>query len=392
MAGVRGIRRSVRRYVQAVDLNAAIDVRLLGPVRLLVDGHPLDIRANLTLATLAVLADARGAARTPEQLGNAIWDDNPPPTYRKALQNRIAEIRSALRAAGVPGTELLRTDNGCYRLAISRDQCDVTRFADARVRAAQARDRGDFPRAAALLRQALDEWSGSGLDGLAPSKFVDVFVTQVGEERKQALADRLELDLLCGRAAEIIGELRVLAEAAPTDEAAWIRFGTALYLCGRDDDALHACRAILDRRRAEGREAAPALWALQERILRHEPLPDPALPPRAVTDQATVQESPGAIVLVTADGQRFEVTTSGLAIGRGADNDLRLTDPKVSRHHARVDTDGELGRIEDLGSSNGVFVNDRRVKSSAVIEVGDRIRLGSTVLLVCPAGAAAPGW
>ncbi|NEW43583.1 FHA domain-containing protein [Nocardia cyriacigeorgica] len=372
-----------------------VDVRLLGPVRLLVGGRPLDIRANLTLTTVAVLADARGVALSPEQLGNHIWDDNPPQTYRKALQNRIAEIRSALRAAGVADTELLRTDNGCYRFAIGRDQCDASRFADTRVRAAQARDRCDYPRAAALFRQALDEWSGSGLDGLAPSKFVDMFVAQVGEERKQTLADRIDMDLMCGRAAEIIGELRVLAEAAPTDEAAWIRFGTALYRCGRDDEALDACRAILNRRRAEGKDAAPALWALQERILRHEPLPEVAgvvLAQRAVADHATVQESPGAVVLATADGQRFEVTAAGLTIGRGADNDIRLIDPKVSRNHARVDTDGEVARIEDLGSSNGVYVNDRRLNPSGVVEPGDRIRVGSTLLRVCPAGALTPDW
>ncbi|WP_280468774.1 BTAD domain-containing putative transcriptional regulator [Nocardia cyriacigeorgica] len=395
MAGVRGIGRPFLRYLSAVELNAAIDLRLLGPVRLLVEGRPLDIRANLTLTTLAVLADARGAALSPEQLGNHVWDDNPPPTYRKALQNRIAEIRSALRAAGLADTELLRTDNGCYRLAIGREHCDASRFADLRIRAASARDHGDHPRAAALLRQALDEWTGSGLDGLGPSKFVDMFVTRFGEERKQALNDRIDMDLRCGRAAEIIGELRVLADAAPTDEAAWLRFGTALYQCGRDDEALAACRAVLDRRRAQGMDAAPALWSLQERILRHEPLPEVAgavLARRVVAEQATVQESPGAVVLATVDGQRFEVTAAGLTIGRGAGNDIRLTDPKVSRDHARVDTDGETARIEDLGSSNGVYVNDRRIDPSGVIEPGDRIRLGSTLLRVCPAGALTPDW
>jgi pSer/pThr/pTyr-binding forkhead associated (FHA) protein len=70
-----------------------------------------------------------------------------------------------------------------------------------------------------------------------------------------------------------------------------------------------------------------------------------------------------------------------LTIGRGSDNGLVLRDGRASRHHARID--GRRGSLvlSDLGSTNGSFVNDRRVDSIALGE-GDRIRIGATTLLV----------
>src|SRR5256885_1616141 len=71
---------------------------------------------------------------------------------------------------------------------------------------------------------------------------------------------------------------------------------------------------------------------------------------------------------------------SELRIGRGEQNDLRLNDASVSRHHAflrRVD-----GRylLSDVGSQNGTFVNGRQVHAPSALQSGDRIRAGTTEL------------
>ena len=70
-----------------------------------------------------------------------------------------------------------------------------------------------------------------------------------------------------------------------------------------------------------------------------------------------------------------------LTIGRASDNGVVLRDGRASRHHARID--GRRGSLilSDLGSTNGSYVNDRRVESIALGE-GDRIRVGATTLLV----------
>lgn len=86
---------------------------------------------------------------------------------------------------------------------------------------------------------------------------------------------------------------------------------------------------------------------------------------------------------IRPDQSSRTVTFDGrpMRIGRAPDNDLVLRDGRASRHHARID--GRRGSLvlSDLASTNGSFVNDRRVASIALGE-GDRIRIGTTTLLV----------
>jgi pSer/pThr/pTyr-binding forkhead associated (FHA) protein len=82
------------------------------------------------------------------------------------------------------------------------------------------------------------------------------------------------------------------------------------------------------------------------------------------------------------DGRVFELTATELAVGRAVDNDVVLDDPSLSRKHARLYRRGaaEL-EVEDLGSSNGTFVNQRKVGSGAV-HPGDTLRFGELAFRV----------
>jgi pSer/pThr/pTyr-binding forkhead associated (FHA) protein len=83
-----------------------------------------------------------------------------------------------------------------------------------------------------------------------------------------------------------------------------------------------------------------------------------------------------------------------LLIGRSApDDDGRLgDDPEISRRHARVSrgVDSQL-TIEDLGSANGTFVNDLRIATPRILDLGDVIKVGRTVLRVTDPTGAVPG-
>ena len=73
--------------------------------------------------------------------------------------------------------------------------------------------------------------------------------------------------------------------------------------------------------------------------------------------------------------------TAPVEIGREADG-LRLDDPQASRRHARLrPSDGGL-LVEDLGSTNGTFINDAQVIGAAIARPGDRVLVGLTVLEV----------
>lgn len=78
----------------------------------------------------------------------------------------------------------------------------------------------------------------------------------------------------------------------------------------------------------------------------------------------------------------YKLTQATTIVGRESINDLVLDDPEVSRRHCRVILDEEGYLIEDLGSTNGTFVNGQRVTMPTVLYHGDTIELGKTVRVV----------
>lgn len=74
-------------------------------------------------------------------------------------------------------------------------------------------------------------------------------------------------------------------------------------------------------------------------------------------------------------GETFALGATRMLVGRADNCDLRLEDASVSSEHARLVRDSAGWRVVNLLSTNGTFVNDRKISSSAVSN-GDRIRFG----------------
>src|ERR671933_1018233 len=85
------------------------------------------------------------------------------------------------------------------------------------------------------------------------------------------------------------------------------------------------------------------------------------------------------VVALVFDGTRREVKERRIVIGRSRDCDIQLSDANVSRRHAELRQEGASYWIVDLGSTNGMEVNGKRVKR-AKLRDGDTITLGSTEL------------
>jgi DNA segregation ATPase FtsK/SpoIIIE, S-DNA-T family len=82
-----------------------------------------------------------------------------------------------------------------------------------------------------------------------------------------------------------------------------------------------------------------------------------------------------------AKGQSFRLTRSRVLIGRGP-VDLPVNDPRMSRRHASLEVYGSACvLLKDLGSTNGTFVNGRRVTACELTD-GDEIRTGNSVFSV----------
>ncbi|HEX4622501.1 MAG TPA: FHA domain-containing protein [Myxococcaceae bacterium] len=79
-------------------------------------------------------------------------------------------------------------------------------------------------------------------------------------------------------------------------------------------------------------------------------------------------------------GRRFPIAGDRCVVGRGNDATLRLRDRAVSRSHARLRRGREGYYVEDLGSPNGVYVNGGRVRTIRVLNEGDILELGRSLL------------
>jgi hypothetical protein len=92
-----------------------------------------------------------------------------------------------------------------------------------------------------------------------------------------------------------------------------------------------------------------------------------------------------APLVLEVNGVRHPLTPPGFTIGRGTEADLRISDPGISRRHARITVEqhGDIQQItiEDLNSTNGIMVDGHKIKQAQLGD-GSRIEMGSTRMLV----------
>ena len=81
----------------------------------------------------------------------------------------------------------------------------------------------------------------------------------------------------------------------------------------------------------------------------------------------------------------FELDRDSYIIGREAGNEIVIEDPQVSRRHAQLTRQGTSYLIEDIGSTNGTYVNGKRVTAPVLLSNGDMIGLADTIVLAVQA-------
>ncbi len=88
--------------------------------------------------------------------------------------------------------------------------------------------------------------------------------------------------------------------------------------------------------------------------------------------QLVVERAPGH-----DSGMIYDVD-GDLVLGRGESAEIRLEDPFASSRHARVFEQGNVVVIEDLGSTNGTYLNEEVLQSPRPLHPGDRVRIGDS--------------
>jgi FHA domain len=97
----------------------------------------------------------------------------------------------------------------------------------------------------------------------------------------------------------------------------------------------------------------------------------PSLPP-----------GPSSLVVQGAGDARPRTVrlAASMTIGRAPECELRVDDTYASQQHARLFAKNSAWFVEDLGSTNGTFVNDQKLAAPAMLQPGDKVRVGQTVL------------
>jgi DNA-binding SARP family transcriptional activator len=128
-----------------------VEVKLLGPLEVYVDGRPIQLRRPKQRALLALLALRAGEVVSTDRLVHELWGEQPPKAVVGSLQNLVSELRKLL------GPDLLVTRAPGYVLELDRQQVDAHRF-ERHVRDGQ-------------VREGLALWRGPALTDLAFAPF-----------------------------------------------------------------------------------------------------------------------------------------------------------------------------------------------------------------------------
>jgi hypothetical protein len=102
-----------------------------------------------------------------------------------------------------------------------------------------------------------------------------------------------------------------------------------------------------------------------------------ASPPAAPEPPAPPPEPPREVATLTVDGRKHELSAPSVVLGRSREADIRVGDVNASRRHAELRQEDSSYWIVDLGSTNGVEVNGKRVDRARLSD-GDRITIGTT--------------
>jgi hypothetical protein len=97
----------------------------------------------------------------------------------------------------------------------------------------------------------------------------------------------------------------------------------------------------------------------------------PTLPPGSSTLLVKAQSDPKP---------RTVRLSASMTVGRAPECELRVDDTYASQQHARLFAKNDSWFVEDLGSTNGTFVNEQKLAAPAMLQPGDKVRVGQTIM------------
>jgi DNA-binding SARP family transcriptional activator/tetratricopeptide (TPR) repeat protein len=249
-----------------------VQVRLLGPVDVVVGGAPRPVPGPRRKSVLAVLGLHRGEIVSIDRLVDAVWGADPPPTAANTVQSHISQLRQILGSK----TAIVARAPG-YVLDLGAEGTDV-QVAERLI--GQGIALADHGARAQQLRSALALWRGRPLADVARLAWLAEQAHRLDGLWLQAARALVESRLALGEHAALVPELERLTREQRFDEQIHRQLILALYRSGRQADALAAYRRLRHTLDTDlGLEPSQPLRELDAAILRQDPTLDLAPPP-----------------------------------------------------------------------------------------------------------------
>ena len=191
-----------------------VDFGLLGPLVVRDGTRYVPVSAPRQRVLLAALLLSAGRVVGLDALAEVLWEGQPPAGARGALHSAVQRLRSTL---GPSGAGLVETRPPGYLIRVD-GEFDVREFSVLAARGHAAAAAGTWAQAARLLREALGLWRGDPLADVPSQLLRDREAAPIEDQRRQALAARIDADLHLGRHGEVVAELRQLVTAHPLQE------------------------------------------------------------------------------------------------------------------------------------------------------------------------------
>lgn len=333
--------------------------RILGPTQVvLADGREVPVGGPRLRALLALLLLDAGRVVSAERLIDGLYGEHPPRGASNALQSQVSRLRQALPA----GHDPVEFHPAGYRLAVDPDDVDAYRFERLARAGRRALVDGDWPRAAAVLREALELWRGPALADAVGAAGAPAQAARLDELRLAAIEDRVEADLALGAQSALIAELRELVVAHPLRERSRGQLMRALAALGRPaealaefEDARHTLAEQL------GVDPSAELAAVHLAVLRGEEraAAEQALPSQLTTFVGREEELKRVRALL---GERRLVTLTG----PGGAGKTRLAIEAAGR------VDGDVRFVELAGLADGSDVPQAVLSALGLRDAGLR--------------------
>ena len=267
---------------------------ILGPLQVIGDdGRELALGGRMPRTVLAILLLRANEVVSSDRLVEDLWAGAPPASAAKGLHVHVSRLRRALAAGhSDPDGERLVTTAGGYVLRVGPEELDVQRHEQLIGEGRSLLAAGRPDQALAALSGAVELWRGDVLADFQYDAFAQGEIARLGELRAAVLEERIAVEMLLGREAQVLGELERLVRDYPYRERLRGQLMLALYRTGRQAEALAAYRAARSALVDElGIEPSVELRQLHEVILAQDGAllqtapGQPAPPVGATTDE-----------------------------------------------------------------------------------------------------------